>query len=191
MNVLVTYASRHGATRGIAGRIADRLRTAGHGVELAPVEEAPDPARFDACVIGSAVYVGRWCQEARTFVRAWAPRLRERPVWLFSSGPLGDELLDEAGRDRRETAVSDEATEMVAMVGARDHRVFFGALNPDDLSLAARAFRLLPPGRRLLVEGDFRDWHEIEAWTEAIAAVLAKMQVAAPVAAGTPRTEGA
>ena len=29
MKILVTYASTHGATEGIAGRIADRLRAAG------------------------------------------------------------------------------------------------------------------------------------------------------------------
>jgi menaquinone-dependent protoporphyrinogen oxidase len=184
MEVLVAYASQHGATRGIAERIADRLRAAGLGAELAPVAGAPDPSRFDACVIGSAVYTGRWREEARTYVRAWAPRLQERPVWLFSSGPLGDELVDDQGRDRRETAAPDEATALVAMAGARDHRVFFGALNPDDLSIVARTARLLPPMRNRLVEGDFRDWPEIEAWADGIVAYLEGATQRAPVGTG-------
>ncbi len=187
MDVLVTYASQHGATRGIAERIADRLRAAGWVVTLAPVAEAPDPGRFAACVIGSAVYIGRWHDEARTFVRAWAPRLGERPVWLFSSGPLGEDQVDEQGRDRRESAVGGEITELVAMTGARDHRVFFGALNPDDLSLLARSMRLLPPARRLLVEGDFRDWLEIDAWADMIAANLAATAPRDPLGAARTR----
>lgn len=184
MDVLVTYASRHGATRGIADRIAARLRDGGLDVELASVDAAPDPTRFDACVIGSAVYTGRWREEARAFVRAWAPRLRDRPVWLFSSGPLGDDPVDSQGRDLRETAAPDEATRLVAMVDARDHRVFFGALNPDDLSVAARTARLLPSVRRRLVEGDFRDWDAIEAWADGIAAYLMATTAPAPVGAG-------
>lgn len=172
MRVLVAYASQHGATAGIAQRIADRLRAVGHEAELQAVTEADDPARFDACVIGSAVYIGHWRTEAVEFVRRHGSALAGRPTWLFSSGPLGDEPLDDKGRDKRQVAVPDEIPGLVAEVRPRDHRVFFGALNPDDLPIIPRLMRLLPAGRRLLAEGDFRDWADIEGWADGIAGEL-------------------
>jgi menaquinone-dependent protoporphyrinogen oxidase len=172
MNVLVAYASQHGATRGIAERIAERLRAGDHRVELASVASASDVAGHDAFVIGSAVYIGHWRKDALEFVRAHAPLLAGRPTWLFSSGPLGTEPLDDQGRDKRATAVPEEAAELRDLVHPRDHPVFFGALNPDDLPVIPRLMRVLPAGRRLLEEGDFRDWVEIEAWADGIAGVL-------------------
>jgi menaquinone-dependent protoporphyrinogen oxidase len=64
-------------------------------------------------------------------------------------------------------------------VRQRDHRVFYGALDPQRLSLMPRLMRVLPAGRKLLEEGDFRDWAEIEAWADQIAGELADSKVAA------------
>jgi menaquinone-dependent protoporphyrinogen IX oxidase len=69
MKVLVAYASRHGATRGIAQRIADVLRTEGLEVDVAPVDHAAGVGAADAVVIGSAVYMGTWLKEAVEFVK--------------------------------------------------------------------------------------------------------------------------
>jgi menaquinone-dependent protoporphyrinogen oxidase len=44
MSVLVVYASKHGATRGIAGRIAAGLRTAGCRAEVRSVQDTGDLA---------------------------------------------------------------------------------------------------------------------------------------------------
>jgi hypothetical protein len=38
--------------------------------------------------LGSAVYLGRWLPSARWVARRFEAQLRERPVWLFSSGPV-------------------------------------------------------------------------------------------------------
>ena len=46
MRVLVTCASPHGSTRGIAERIALRLRDRGLSVDCLPVEEVPAPAGY-------------------------------------------------------------------------------------------------------------------------------------------------
>ena len=89
MKVLVGYGSKHGSTRAIAERIAETLRAAGHRAAARPVEAAGDLAGYDAFVIGSGVYAGRWIQEATEFVRRHQPILASRPVWLFSSGPIG------------------------------------------------------------------------------------------------------
>lgn len=181
MNVLVAYASRTGATAEIAARIADRLRTTGLEVDLASIAEADrlaDVPSYDAFVVGSAVYVGHWEKAAVEFVHEHETVLAIRPTWLFSSGPLGFEPTDAEGRDKRETAVPQEIAALTIEVHPRAHHVFFGALRPDRLGLMPRLMRLLPAGRALLEEGDFRDWAEIEAWADEIARELAERPVA-------------
>ncbi len=171
--MLVAYASKHGATREIAERIAETLTAAGQDAEARPVGEAGDVSGYDAFVIGSAAYLGHWLKEAVEFVRRNQAVLVGRPVWLFSSGPLGMEATDAEGRDLREAAQPKETAELKEAIHAREHRVFFGALDPSKLGFRDRAIRALPAGRALLPEGDFRDWAEIETWATGIARDLA------------------
>jgi hypothetical protein len=107
MTVLVTAASKHGATREIAEAIARVLDENRVPAELVGIDEVRDLARYKAVVLG--VYMGRWLREARSFVDAHADELTRLPTWLFSSGPIvGDpptpDLVDEAaGRRALET----------------------------------------------------------------------------------------
>jgi deazaflavin-dependent oxidoreductase (nitroreductase family) len=48
-----------------------------------------DIIRYDADAIGSAVYFGSWLKEAVACVRDNQAIFKQRPPWLFSSGPLG------------------------------------------------------------------------------------------------------
>ena len=89
MNVLVAYASRHGATEEIARDIAQRLTSRGHLVTAEPVSSDPDPEQYEAVVVGSAVYIEHWDKRALEFVHRHAVALASRPTWLFSSGPKG------------------------------------------------------------------------------------------------------
>lgn len=173
--VLVTAASRHGSTHQIAGALARGLTesTAGRDLGLAarwlPAENRPDPSGFDAVVLGSAVYAGRWLAAARSVVTAHTAALRARPLWLFSSGPIGappfppDEPYD--------------AGTFVQMLGARGHRVLPGRLEESLLSFEERA---MVTAMRAPV-GDSRDWCAVAAWGEAIAAELAA--IGTPVSA--------
>jgi len=92
MRVLIAYASRYGTTKGIAERIAATLRLQGLDAIVEAVGKAGDPAGYDAVVIGSAAYFFRWMKDAKSFVLRYAGPLANRPVWLFSSGPLAVRL---------------------------------------------------------------------------------------------------
>jgi menaquinone-dependent protoporphyrinogen oxidase len=180
VRVLVAYASRFGATGEIAEHIAERMRSAGHDTSVESVANAPDVAAYNAFVVGSAVYLGRWQKEATEFVQRNRTILADRPTWLFSSGPLGTDQTDAKGRDKREGALlADETKSLTEAVHPRGHRVFFGVLNPDRLGLGPRLMRLTPAGRKLLEEGDFRDWADIDAWTDQIAGEMAQTKVPA------------
>jgi menaquinone-dependent protoporphyrinogen oxidase len=175
MRVLVAYASRHGATEGIAERIAVTLRSSGLDAEARSARTVRDVAGYDAFVVGSAVYMFRWLGEADAFVRRYRPSLASHPLWLFTSGPLGTEPVNAQGRDQREASMPRGLATLATSLGARDLHVFFGAYERDrrPVGLAERFLALLPAAREGLPEGDFRDWGEIEAWAAAVARDLA------------------
>jgi menaquinone-dependent protoporphyrinogen oxidase len=138
MRLLVTAASRHGSTAEIATELAKALRGAlpGIGVDVVPPTRVGDLADYDAVVLGSAVYFGRWLSEARCLVTSHAQELRSRPVWLFSSGPVGDPSLP--------ATEPADAAELAAAIGAREHVVFPGALHRELLGTRERlAVRLV------------------------------------------------
>jgi menaquinone-dependent protoporphyrinogen oxidase len=172
MRVLVVVASKHGSTRGIADEIAAELpvTSAGQALGLTAVlqvaEHAPDPAGFDAVLVGSAVYAGRWLPAARDYVSAHTAALRGLPVWLFSSGPIGEPPFppDEP----------HDAHPMLQLTGARGHRVFPGRLDKTLLSFGERA--MVTAMRAPL--GDFRNWEEVRGWAGEIAEELRAVQSA-------------
>ncbi len=157
---LVTTASRHGGTAAIGDRIAEVIRNAGHNARTAPGHEVRSLDGVDALVVGCGLYYGGWTREAEALVARLGPELKERAVWAFSSGPLGDPLKPE-GRPARADAQAEK-------LGAREHKVFAGRLPEQGLSFAERAVV-----RTLRVPaGDWRPWAEIEAWAREIAAAV-------------------
>jgi menaquinone-dependent protoporphyrinogen oxidase len=183
MKILVAYASRHGATRGIAERIAQTLKRPGLEVDCRTVDEVALVDDYDAFVIGSAAYMGGWLREAGQFIRHHVTTLAEHPVWLFSSGPIGTDKVDAKGRDVMQASVPREFSEFRALVHPRDERVFFGAYDPDaePVNLAERlgsVFTRMPAIRAAMPSGDFRDWQTIDAWAETIARDLVGAKVA-------------
>jgi menaquinone-dependent protoporphyrinogen oxidase len=158
MRVLVTYASKHGSTREIAERIASRLN--GHGVtaDLRPANQVDEIDGYDGIVIGSAVYIGRWMKEATELVERVRPALPGCRVWLFSSGPLGDQ----PGVD------PPQAAQLATSLNVVEHRLFAGAMSKERLSLVERA---LVKGVKAPY-GDYRDWSEIDSWAATIAQQL-------------------
>ena len=174
MSTLVVYASKHGATQGIAERIATKLGEAGQEAEARPVEAVDELTSYEAFVVGSAVYAGHWQKEASAFVQRNRTVLASRPVWVFSSEPLGTEATDGKGRDLTVAAEPKEMAEFEGAIGPKGHRVFFGALDPGKLGFSERAIRKLPAARTMLPEGDFRDWTEIDTWASNIAHDLAQ-----------------
>ncbi|MFI2752136.1 flavodoxin domain-containing protein [Cellulomonas sp. P22] len=172
MPVLVAYATKYGATRGIAEHVARELTDAGHPAETLPAATVTDLSGYTAVIVGSAVFAGRWHRDARDFVRRHGAQLRERPVWLFSSGPLGTATHDKAGKDLVETSQPLAIAKLVEATGARGTAVFFGALDTARLDRAGRLVMRVPAARDVMVEGDFRDWPAIAAWARGVASEL-------------------
>ncbi len=168
--VLVVYASRHGGNRGIAERIAATLAAERLDCRVASVHDKPDPATADAVVAGSGVYFGNWLGEGKRWLRVNSKALRERPVWLFSSGPVGPPTEDA----KRDALLPRSIAELESWARPRGHEIFAGAFDRNDppKSIGERLMRLLPASRNLLPTGDFREWSAIDAWARSIAAEL-------------------
>lgn len=174
MRILVGYATRHGATRGIAEAIGATLGRSGLEVEVQPVGKAGGIDGYDAFVIGSAAYVGHWLKDATDFVRRHRSVLANHPVWLFSSGPVGTDTVDAKGRDLLVASEPAEFAEFAAAIHPRDLRVFYGTYDPDAAPIGlmeklGAPFLKMPAARQALPAGDFRDWPAIEAWAATIA----------------------
>ena len=159
--VLITVASKHGATRGIADAIAEELRRRGLDAEVRAAGTVRGIQGYDAVVLGSAVYMGKWLPAARDLADREREVLAGLPVWLFSSGPLGHEHPQPEG----EPAQLDQ---LLAQTNARGHRIFAGELDRSELGAGERLLARMVKAP----EGDFRDWDAIRAWADEIADAL-------------------
>ncbi len=165
MTVLVAAASRHGATFEIAERIGADLAERGIEVEVKKLGDVAAVDRYDAVVLGSAIYFGNWVKDARRFVDAHAEELAERPTWLFGSGSVtGDPPVGDDPNAMRQSVVE----ELVSSTHARGHKLFAGKLDRSTLSLPER----LPIRAAKAREGDWRDWQDVDEWAADIAREL-------------------
>lgn len=84
MNTLILYATKHGAARGIAQRIADDMG----GAVLHDLKQAGPPAlaQFDCVIVGSSLYAGMIRKEAKEYLSQNADALREKRLGLFLCG---------------------------------------------------------------------------------------------------------
>jgi menaquinone-dependent protoporphyrinogen oxidase len=163
--VLVAYATRFGSTRGIAERIARRLRAQGLDVDALPVEAVDGPNGYDAVVFGSPVFDQRWTPEAQAWVERHRGALSGYPTWLFSVGTFGDRRRLVGRMMTREPRGIDVLREVIE---PRDYRVFAGVIDRDRWPLPSRLLYHAFGGRL----GDNRDWPQIDAWADGIARSL-------------------
>ncbi len=163
MSALVIVASRHGSTHEIGEVIAKTLRAEGVACVVQRPEDVRDDqvfADYDAVIIGSPVYTGRWLPEARHLLEKYTEQLLERQVWMFSSG-----LADAPSKASNRPAETQERMESVAAIG---HKHFAGRLDLSVLNFAERAIIAAARGK----QGDRRDMIAVKKWAEGIAVTL-------------------
>lgn len=162
MHVLVSGGSRYGSTAEIAQVIAKMLQSSGFTVTVAVPGEVGPLAPFDAAVLGSAVYTGHWLAPALKLAHRVGTELPGRPIWLFSSGPVGNptrKLVQKMWAD------PVDLPGVLKVTGARAPRMFAGKLDRHSLAGLQRAVLFFFRG----LEGDFRDWPAIRSWAQSVA----------------------
>lgn len=158
--ILVSAGSKYGSTREIGEKIGEVLRDLGHTVDVMDPDRVEDLHGYEAVVLGSAVYAGRWVPSAVDL----AHRITDSGIatWLFSSGPVGDPPKP----DEDPVDVAD----IYHSTSAQEHRVFAGKIDKSKLGFAEKAIMVAVRAP----EGDFRDWDQITAWATGIAEHLTK-----------------
>lgn len=167
MKLLIAVSSKHGSTKEIASSIGEIVRETGIEVDVVDARNVESVAPYDAVIVGSAIHWGRWMGPARDLVTGSADALRTRPVWLFSSGPLGRDIVDPAD--------AAEGMKLLVLVGGREHRVFPGKADKQGLAFLER--RILSMVKNPY--GDHRDWPAIHEWAASIARELTTVPVGA------------
>lgn len=89
MKTIIFYATKNGATREIAQRIAKKME--GAVLHDLKQDKMPSLADFDRIIIGSSVYVGMIRKEAKAFLAQNAEQLQGKRLGLFLSGLQGGE----------------------------------------------------------------------------------------------------
>lgn len=162
--VLVAYATGSGCTAGVAERIGETLRRAGTDADVVPVDSQPDPAAYDAVVVGSGVRAGAWHPRANKWVARNAEALKRRPVAFFTVGTAPTHNPDGFDELRGYT------DKLVAKTGVPPLAIgtFAGWFVLEKFSWMERVIMRIAK----TPEGDHRDWAAIEEWTAEVAPKL-------------------
>ena len=159
--ILVTYASRLGATAGVAEAIGKTLMDNGAQVEVRPMQEVTDLTPYDAVVAGSAIRGKQWLPEAMQFMQTHQAALRQKPFAAF----LVCMTLAMPSADKYRQFVADFLQPVRALVKPVSEGLFAGALDISKISSFSDRLKF-----RISVifgvwkEGDHRDWNAIRAW---------------------------
>lgn len=163
--ILVAYATRYGSTAEVAEAVGDELRKAGAEVDVQPIDDIQGLSRYQAVIIGSPIYMGKWLPEAQVFVERHQQHLRGIPVAYFAVG------LTVAGGTPDAIRKAEASMGQVRMlVNPVDIGIFPGRLESSRLSVADRAITKLIRAKT----GDFRDWEAVRAWAQALRPKIAR-----------------
>lgn len=168
-SILVTYASRGGATAGVAQAIAKVLTVQGLQVSLLPMQQVPDLSNYHAVVAGSAIHKNNWLPEALAFVKHHQSALQTKPFAAFLTC-LALAMTKQPEKTR--TDVAQWLQPVRNLVQPRSEGLFAGVL---DLSKISLGYRMLFRGAMLVRrwrEGDYRNWPAIETWAAALPSQL-------------------
>lgn len=163
--ILVAYATKHGATEGVAKKIGEVLLKAGLQADVLPVNKVKGLSPYKAVILGSAVYIGMFRRDAAAFLKANKEQLSKLPVWIFSSGPTGTE---DPVKQLEGWLYPNSLKPVIENIHPREVTCFNGMLDIKDLNFFER---FIVKNVKAPI-GDFRNWSAIDSWAAAIAGSL-------------------
>jgi menaquinone-dependent protoporphyrinogen oxidase len=167
-SILLAYASRFGSTQEVAETIASTLSEAGLEVNLQPMQDIKSLDRYDAVVLGAAIYNAKWNADAHQFVSQHQDALTQLPVAIFTLGPLSPS--DAAKRNSRRQLDNELAKYPWLKPVAVE--VFVGKLDPTKLGFFERLGT---------TASDHRNWDAIRAWANTLPTLLERVGVLRPI----------
>ena len=172
MATLITYASAHGSTQGVAERMAaviDAEVSPGYTTCL-PIDQVTDVSKYSFVLIGSAVHGFEWLPAATRFVHNNRTALSSSAVWAFSVGspvhcPRIFKLMGLVEDEKKmiSTAINND-------IKTKEHVLLSGNIQKENFDKSFRFWWTCLGGKW----GDKRDWKEIDAWASKVATEISR-----------------
>jgi len=201
--ILIVYAGRYGSTAEVAKSIEQELGQCRAAVDVRPAKDITEISSYDAVIVGSAIYYGKWLPEAVKFMETHKEVLSRIPVAYFLTCLELTKVPEEKCRDasiyldpllgnppRVEgklsmwekghllSAFMDSVLKKVPLVKPVSIGVFKGKLDYSELSFTHwLLMKLIWLFYKRAPEGDFRNWEVIRSWAASLcSAVLNKKE---------------
>lgn len=166
--ILVAYASRAGATEGVAEAIGKTLAQGGLQVDVRRMDKVTDLSEYRAVVAGSAIQAGQWLPEAMQFLRQHQAELRRKPFAAFLVC-----MTLAMNKPEYRQFVASWLEPVRALVPPLSEGLFAGGLDIRKVpSLGDRLKFRISVMTGVWKEGDHRDWEAIRQWAEALGTQL-------------------
>ncbi|HBX69015.1 MAG TPA: flavodoxin [Chloroflexi bacterium] len=167
--ILVTYATRAGATAGVAEAIAKTLTESGLSVDVLPMQEVQSLSYYAAVVAGSAIQNRQWLPEAMHFLQTHREALHQKPVALFAVCMT----LAMRNGEKYRSQISDWLLPVRNLAQPVSEGLFAGVLEIRKIpSFGDRLKFRLSVLFGVWSEGDHRDWDAIRAWAKTLPSKL-------------------
>ena len=167
-SVLLAYATRFESTQEVAETVAAALREAGLKVDLRLMRQVESLDQYEVVVLGAAIYNAKWHADAHQFLAQHQEALMQRPVAIFTLGPLSNS----AAAMRNSRRQLDRELAKYPWLKPVAVEIFAGKYDPSKPGLSF--FERLLPAR------DYRDWAAIRAWASALPAQLEHAEMLQP-----------
>jgi len=163
--ILVTYASRAGATSEVAELIGQVLGDTGASVDVRQAKDITGLSQYTSVVVGSAIYMGGWMSDATKFVEKHRETLSQMPVATFTVCMLMVDNLEE-----HQTLIATQFTESEQNPHLQpvSNGIFAGQINYSKLPFFQRTIAKIMKAE----EEDRRDWYAIRNWVGDLATQL-------------------
>jgi len=192
--ILVVHAGRYGSTADVAEAIGQELGQCAAGVEVRPAKDVTETSTYDAVIVGSPIYYGKWRSEAVRVLKTHEEVLSRIPVAYFltcleltkvsqGQGPDVSVYVDpQLGEPPRVEGKLNyfERTHLLSTflgpvlkevprvkpvsVGVFRGMLDYSKLNPIDWVV----MKLIWLFYKKAPEGDFRNWESIRSWAASL-----------------------
>jgi menaquinone-dependent protoporphyrinogen oxidase len=173
MNALIAYGTRYGSTTDIANKMGNVLKRKGMDVTIINLgqEKINDISKFDLVIVGSGIAIGKWTKKPLKFISRFESELAKKKVALFVS--CGDAKNPDKHEDAKKRYLENIIHEhpmikpvKVGLFGGVIDLTKVGFLTRSMLKAASKEME--KDGIDVNKRNDFRDWKQIEEWTNGL-----------------------